>query len=123
MDREIKIIEIYEDDFSEDLCSYIIPPEEFPTVEDEGYSDDLINQELIDIPDLGFLFVYYYNGQISHFFTEDMTLETYFKNIDDPAYTPVPGTFDYFGDGLDIIDQPAHVIIKEVLKKRGYIKE
>lgn len=126
MSRELKEIEIYHEDYGDDwieegIVCWVIPSDEIPDEGDEGFDEDLEDQELIDIPNLGFLFVYSYDGQITHFFPEGISLETYFKNIDNPEYTPIKERFDYHGDGLDIEDQPAHVIIKEVLKKRGYI--
>ncbi|MDO5028288.1 MAG: hypothetical protein Q4E36_03375 [Bacillota bacterium] len=76
---------------------------------------------MVDTPGYGFYFIYYYDGELTHFFPEGTSLDAYLENIDDPRYTPVEGTFNYYGDGLNMIDQPAHVIIKEVSKKRGYI--
>lgn len=121
MDREIKEITIDKDEYDdEQVICWVVPSDEELFDEDDE-DDELDGQELINIPGYAFMFIYSYDGQITHFFPEDILFKDYVANIDDPAYTPVPGLWSYHGDGLDIEDQPAHVIIKEVLKKRGYI--
>lgn len=80
MDREIKEIKIYQevhedgesDGWSQGVIFWIIFPDELPGEDDESYDEDLEDQEMIEIPDDGFFYIYYYNGQLNHFFTEEI---------------------------------------------------
>lgn len=129
MNKEIKIISIHNYRGKDWLTCYVAGCD--LDEDDEGYGiledialrpdfdDDLTDEESLDTPD-GCFFVGKYKDEILYFSSE-YSLKKYIKVLDDPRETPVPGLWSYHGDGLDIEDQPAHVIIKEVLKKRGYI--
>lgn len=130
MNKELKIISIYKHEGVDWLTCYIAgcdldeDEEGYGILEDialrPDFDDDLTDEDTLATPSGAYFFVGTYKDEILYFSSE-YNLEEYIEVIDDPGETPIPGLWSYHGDGLDIEDQPAHVIIKEVLKKRGYI--